>query len=126
MEASQRSLESAHDLCNGTIWCGSVMVWGCISYDCKMDRITVSKTLNAQQYQQEVLDAAVIPHFDNHPLATRSIFMDDNATPHRGTAVNAHLRNNAIETLRQQGVLISTQLSIFGIISVVKSKLGIL
>ena len=70
---------------------GSVMVWRCISYDCKLDLITIPMTLNAQRYQQEVLDAAVIPHFDNHPLVTRPIFMDDNARPHRGRAVIAHL-----------------------------------
>ena len=38
---------------------GSVMVWGCICYDCKLDLITIPMTLNAQRYQQEVLD--VIP-----------------------------------------------------------------
>ena len=69
----------------------SVMVWRCISYDCKVDLITIPMTLNAQRYQQEVLDAAVIPHFDNHPLATRPIFMDHNARPHRGRAVIANL-----------------------------------
>ena len=72
----------------------SVMVWGCISYDCKLDLITIPMTLNSQRYQQEVLDAAVIPHFDNHPLATRPIFMDDYVRSHRGRAVIAHLRNN--------------------------------
>ena len=56
-------------------------------------------TLHAQRYQQEVLDAAVIHHFDNRPLATRPIIMDDNTRPHRGRVVIAHLRNNAIETL---------------------------
>ena len=66
---------------------GSVMVWGCISYDCKLDLITIPMTLNAQRYQQEVLDAAVIPHFDDHPLATRPIFMDDNARSHRGRTI---------------------------------------
>ena len=66
---------------------GSVMVWGCISYDCKLHLKTISMTLNAQQYQQEVLDDAVISHFDNHPLATRPVFMDDNARPHRGRGV---------------------------------------
>ena len=78
---------------------GSVMMWGCFSYDCKLDLITIPVTLNAHRCQQEVLDAAVIPHFDNHPLATRPIFIDDNARSHRGRAVIAHLRNNAIETL---------------------------
>ena len=85
MEASQRSffLQSADDLCKGTIWWWlSDCVWGCISLDCKLDLITIPMTLNVQMYQQEVLGAAVIPHFDNHPLATRPIFMDDNARPH--------------------------------------------
>ena len=41
---------------------GSVMVWGCITYDCKLDLMA----LNVQRYQQEVLEAAVIPHFDKH------------------------------------------------------------
>ena len=56
-------------------------------------------TRNAQQYQQEVLDATVIPRFDNYPLATRPIFMDDNVRPHRCRVVIAHLRINSIETL---------------------------
>ena len=63
---------------------GRVMVWGCIPYDYKLDLVTIPMTLNAQRYKQELLDAVVIPHFDNHPLATRPIFMDDNARPHRG------------------------------------------
>ena len=65
----------------------------------KLDHITIPMTLKAQRYQQEVPDVAVIPHFDNHPLATRRIFMDDNARPHRGRTVIAHLQSNAIETL---------------------------
>ena len=49
--------------------------------------------LNAQRYQQEVLDAALIPHFDNHPLTTRPIFLDDKARTHLGRAVIAHHRD---------------------------------
>ena len=101
---------------------GSVMVWGCISYDCKLDLLIKPMTLNAQRCQQEVLGVAVIPQFDNHPLATRPIFMDDNARPHRGRAVIAHSRNNAIETLPWPAR--SPDLSIFGIFSIVKSELG--
>ena len=71
---------------------GSVMVWGCFSYDCKLDLITIPRTFNAQRYQQEMLDAAVIPHFDNHPLVTHPIFMEDNVRPHRGRAVIAHAK----------------------------------
>ena len=53
-------------------------------------------TLNAQRYQQEVLDAAFIPHSDNQPLATCPIFMDNNARPHRGRVVIALLRSETL------------------------------
>ena len=70
----------------------SVMVWGCISYDCRLDLITIPGTLNAQRYQENVLEPHVVPHFEAHTLASTPIFMDDNATPH-------HLQATAIETL---------------------------
>ena len=75
------------------------MVWGCISWDCKMDLITIRGNLNGPRYQQEILERAVVPHFDNHPLATRPIFMDDNARPHRAHAVTQFLQQNAVETI---------------------------
>lgn len=78
---------------------GSAMIWGCVSYDLKMDLISVQGTLNGQQYQNVVLNGAVVPHVDNHALATRPIFMDDNARPHRARAVIDFLNNNAIATL---------------------------
>lgn len=78
---------------------GSVMIWGCVSYDCKLDLMTVQGTLNGQQYQNTILNRAVVPHFDNHTLASRPIFMDDNARPHRSRAVIGFLQNNAIDTL---------------------------
>ena len=46
-----------------------------------------------------MLEPSVVPHFDNHTLASRPIFMDDNATPHRARAVAEYLQANAIETL---------------------------
>ena len=74
MEASQRSLQSVDDLCNGTIlwWLSD----GVGMHLLRLDLITIPMTLNAQQYQKEVLDGAVIPHFDNHPLATWRITPD--------------------------------------------------
>ena len=78
---------------------GSVMVWGCVSYDCKLNLITIPGTLNGQRYQRHILDGAVISHFDNHTLASRPLFMDDNARPHRARAVVDHLRINAIDTI---------------------------
>ena len=38
-------------------------------------------------------------HFDNSNLATRPIFMDDNARPHRERIVSDNLRQEAIGTI---------------------------
>ena len=66
---------------------GSVMVWGCISHDCKLYLVTIQDNLTGDQYIRDVLQPVVVPHFDNHPLATRPVYMDDNARPHRSRAV---------------------------------------
>ena len=66
---------------------GSVMVWGCISHDCKLDLVTIQCNLTGDQYIRDVLQPVVVPHFDNHPLATRPVYMDDNARPHRSRTV---------------------------------------
>ena len=58
---------------------GSVMVWGCISHDCKLDLVTIQGNLTGDQYIRDVLQPVVVPHFDNHPLATRPVYMVDNA-----------------------------------------------
>jgi hypothetical protein len=60
---------------------GPVMVWGCVSYDCKLDLITVRGNLNGQIYRQDIFEASVVPHFDNHPLNTRHVFIDDTPDP---------------------------------------------
>lgn len=78
---------------------GSVMVWGCVSHDCKLDLVTIRGNLTGDQYIREVLRPVVVPHFDNHPLATRPEYMDDNARPHRSRAVTAFMRTNAISTV---------------------------
>jgi hypothetical protein len=48
---------------------GSVMVWGCISHDCKLDLVTIQGNLTGDQYIRDVFQPVVVPHFDNHPLA---------------------------------------------------------
>ncbi|KAK7477003.1 hypothetical protein BaRGS_00031779 [Batillaria attramentaria] len=78
---------------------GSVMVWGCISHDCKQDLVTIRGNLTGDRYIREVLQPAVVPHFDAHPLATRPVFMDDNARPHRSRAVAAYLQQEAATAL---------------------------
>jgi hypothetical protein len=52
---------------------GSVMVWWCISHDCKLDLVTIQGNLTGDQYIREVIQPVVVPHFDNHPLSTRHV-----------------------------------------------------
>jgi hypothetical protein len=47
----------------------------------------------------DVLQPVVAPHFDNHPLATRPVYMDDNARPHRSRAVTAYLQSEAVTSV---------------------------
>jgi transposase len=72
------------------------MVWGCISHDCKLDLVTIQGNLTGDQYVRDVLQPDVVPHFDNNPLATRPVYMDDNARPHRSRAVTACLQSEAV------------------------------
>ena len=74
-------------------WCGDVY------HMTKLDLITVRGNLNGQIYRQNILEASVVPHFDNHPLNTRPVFMDDNARPHRARVVTDYLSDESITTL---------------------------
>ena len=67
---------------------GSVMVWGCISHDCKLDLVTIQGNLTGDQYIR-----------DNHPLATRPVYMDDNARPHRSRAVPAYIQRETVTSV---------------------------
>jgi transposase len=73
------------------------MVWGCISHDCKLDLVTIKGNLTVDQYIRDVLQPVVVPHFENHPLATRPVYMDDNARPHRSRA--AYLHSEAVTSV---------------------------
>jgi transposase len=46
-----------------------------------------------------VLAPCVVPHFDNHALADRPMFMDDNARPHRARIVQHFLQQEAVQTI---------------------------
>ena len=78
---------------------GSVMVWGCISHDCKLDVVTIQGKLTGDQYIRDLLQPVVVPHLDNHPLATRYVYMDDNAKPHRSRTVTAYLQSEAVTSV---------------------------
>jgi hypothetical protein len=75
------------------------MVWGYISHDCKLDLVTIQGNLTGDQYIRDVLQPTVVPHFDNHPLATRHVYMDDNARPHRSRAVTAYFQSEAVTSV---------------------------
>lgn len=60
---------------------------GCVSYDRKRDLLKVTNNLNAQNYQRYILVATAVPHFDNHPLRPKPLFMNDNVRPHHARAV---------------------------------------
>jgi transposase len=75
------------------------MVWGCISHDCKLDLVTIQGNLTGDQYIRDVLQPVVVPHFDNYPLATRPVYMDDNARLHRSRAVTAYLQSEAVTSV---------------------------
>ena len=78
---------------------GSVMVWGCVSHDCKLDLITVQGNLNGPRCKGDILEIVVVLHFNKHALATKPVFMDDNARPHRTRAVMNFLQRNVITNL---------------------------
>ena len=46
---------------------GGVTVWGCFSFDCKLD--VLDGNLTGQKYRENVLAPRVVPHFNNHALA---------------------------------------------------------
>jgi transposase len=71
----------------------------CISHDCKLDLVTLHGNLTGDQYIRDVLQPVVASHFDNHSLATRPVYMDDNARPHHSRAVTAYLQSEAVTSV---------------------------
>ena len=47
----------------------------------------------------DVLQPVVVPHFDNHPLTTRPVYMDNNARPHRSRAVTDYLKSETVTSV---------------------------
>jgi hypothetical protein len=48
---------------------------------------------------QHALQPVVVPHFDNHPLATRPVYRDDNSRPHRSRAVTVYLQSESVTSV---------------------------
>jgi hypothetical protein len=81
------SFQDNHILGTTAFGGGDVTVWGCFSFDCKLELYVLDGNLTGQEYRDNVLAPRVIPHFDKHVLADRPMFMDDNVRPHRARIV---------------------------------------
>jgi hypothetical protein len=96
----QRNTFQDNHILGTTVFGGrGVTVWGCFSFDCKLDLYVLDGNLTGQKYSDNVLGPRVVPHFDNHALADRPMFMDDNARPHRARIVQHFLQQEAVQTI---------------------------
>jgi transposase len=73
-----------------------------LSIDLHSLKSTIRLSFHFQDVTYESLDdmycskfSTGFPHFDNHPLATRPVYMDDKARPHRSRAVTTYLQSEA-------------------------------
>ena len=80
-------------------WGWGVTVWGCFSFDCKLNLYVLDSNLTGQKYRDNVLAPRVVPHFDSHALAYSPMFMNDNARPHRARIVQHLLQQAAVQTI---------------------------
>ena len=71
---------------------------GCISHDCKLVLVTIQGNIAGDQYIRDVASSCS-PHFDNHTLATRPVYMEENARPHHSRAVTAYLQSEAVTSV---------------------------
>ena len=64
---------------------GGVTIWGCFSFDCKLDLYVLDGNLTGQKYLDNVLAPRVVPHF--------------NGRPHRARIVQLFLQQEAVQTI---------------------------
>jgi hypothetical protein len=80
-------------------WGWGVTVWGCFSFDCKLDLYVLDGNLTGQKYCENLLPPRVVPHFANHALTDRPMFMDDSTRPQRARIVQHFLQQEAAQTI---------------------------
>ncbi|KAK7098064.1 hypothetical protein V1264_004952 [Littorina saxatilis] len=73
---------------------GSIMVWGGISAHHRTPLYLIQGRLNAQRYRDEILRRFAVPTLQQ--IGAHSVYMDDNATPHRARLVNAFLQQAGV------------------------------
>jgi transposase len=81
------SFQDNHILGTTALGDGGVTVWGCFSFDCKLDLYVLDGNLTGQKYRDNVLAPRVVPISTIMRWLERPIFMDDNARPHRARIV---------------------------------------
>ena len=69
---------------------------GMCSYRYKLDLVTVQGTLIVNKYSSDIQNPIVVPHFDNHPLRRRPLYMDDDARYHTVRTVVECLQQEAM------------------------------
>jgi hypothetical protein len=99
LETNKYSLCTKEHPANCPLWWRFSNGLVCISHDCTLDVFTIQGNLTGDQYLRDVLQPVVVPHFDNHPLATRYVHIDDNAMLHRSRAVTAYLQREAVTSV---------------------------
>ena len=60
---------------------------GVLYFNCQLDLHVLQGNRDGSAHRDNILNAQVIPHFDNHSLADRSIFTDDGTRPQRARIV---------------------------------------
>jgi hypothetical protein len=76
--------------------------------------ITIQGNLTGDQYIRDIIQPVVVPHFDNHSLATKPVYMYDNTKPHRSKAVTTYLPREAMTfSLSKRHLLITRRHLLF-------------
>ena len=73
------------------------MIWGGISLTSKTPLVTLSGTLNSEQYIDEVIEPIVVSVAERY--GPDFVLMDDNARPHRARIVNDYLHAEGINRM---------------------------
>ena len=68
----------------------SLMIWGCIAYECVGTLTVVDGNINAQKYIEVIDNFVIARHFpdDNY------VFQEDNAPMHRARVVKKYMERN--------------------------------
>ena len=78
---------------------GAAIIRACVSCKCKLDLVTMQRTLAGEKYRNDNLYPIAVLHFDNHPISSRPVYTDDNTRPHIARVVVEFPQQEAIETL---------------------------